>query len=234
MQQASTNVTAISGELSRCRGHMNTRNSCLSDASLIECQNNQSFDRLACDNLKVVNSPLRSSESAIGDMPPQSSHSLTYCNRSYGSKVKKWEKHNVTGHQSLMHYFFGTIYTSSAKKRLKSRDPDDQVYHKEQELYENETLFTARPATWLIKLGVKYELNLAFSYSSITGWKQSLTTFSLVPDDSLIFEFCAEGNLPAIRSLFSRGLSSTKDIGSWGQTPLHVSQNFLLYICLGT
>jgi len=51
-----------------------------------------------------------------------------------------------------------------------------------------------------------------------------------MPDDSLIFEFCRQGNLSAVRQLISQGQGSIWDVNSWGETPLHASSLYTLYI----
>jgi hypothetical protein len=65
-------------------------------------------------------------------------------------------------------------------------------------------------------------LGTVLSARSTTGWKYSFQSFRTVPDDSLIFEYCAEGNIGAIQSLFKRGLASPWDRDAKGRTPLWV------------
>ena len=48
-----------------------------------------------------------------------------------------------------------------------------------------------------------------------------------MPDNSLIFEFCREGNLNGVRQLISRGQGSVRDINSFRETPLHASVSLL-------
>jgi hypothetical protein len=69
-------------------------------------------------------------------------------------------------------------------------------------------------------LGVS--LSTVLSARSTTGWKYSFQSFRTVPDDSLIFEYCKEGNIGAIQSLFKRGLASPWDRDAKGRTPLWV------------
>ena len=92
-------------------------------------------------------------------------------------------------------------------------DSDDQ--------YEFETSFTLHPAQWLLRCGVNLGVRVAVARST-QGWKQKLETYRAVPDDSLIFDYCIEGNLDGVRSLFSSGRASPYDTGSGGLTPLHV------------
>jgi len=44
-----------------------------------------------------------------------------------------------------------------------------------------------------------------------------------MPDDSLIFELCEQGNLDAVKQVISKGQGSIRDVNSWGETPLHAS-----------
>jgi len=45
----------------------------------------------------------------------------------------------------------------------------------------------------------------------------------IVPNNALIFEFCREGNVGAIRRLLIHGHASLDDVNEMGETPLHVS-----------
>ena len=99
--------------------------------------------------------------------------------------------------------------------------------------HESKTLLFFRPANWLLRLGVKYGLNLIL-HRLTQGWKNSatLSVFRSVPNDSLVFAFCKSGNLDGIRTLFSRGEASVWDQDSCYHTPLHVS--VLLLTCVGS
>ena len=82
-----------------------------------------------------------------------------------------------------------------------------------------------RPAAWLVKLGLNSGLRVYLFNSSVRGWKSSLRTFCAVPNDSMIFKLSGDGNLSAVRDLFSRGLASVRDTNSMGEIPLHVHLN---------
>ena len=95
--------------------------------------------------------------------------------------------------------------------------------------YEFETSFTLHPAQWLLRCGVNLGVRVAVA-RSIQGWKQKLETYRAVPDDSLIFAYCRDGNLDGARSLFSNGGASVHDTRSDGWTPLHVCDPSLSFI----
>lgn len=127
-----------------------------------------------------------------------------------------WRNWNTTS------YFFGTIHTYSTTKQLQlnilnDHESDDANYR-----CEHEESLTIRPAAWLVKLGLNSGLRIGLFNSSVQGWKSSLNAFCAVPDDSVIFDLSRDGNLSAVRDLFSRGLASVRDTNSMGETPLHV------------
>ncbi|KAL2215189.1 hypothetical protein M432DRAFT_142731 [Thermoascus aurantiacus ATCC 26904] len=82
--------------------------------------------------------------------------------------------------------------------------------------------FLYRPAPWLIRCGLKYGIEFV-AIQALKGWKYVFKPIHAVRDDSLIFTFCAAGNLEAVRVLFSRGEASVWDTDFRGWTPLHVS-----------
>ena len=124
---------------------------------------------------------------------------------------------------SVMEAFLGTIRATASTTLQISRKRGDHSPYREQDQYEYKTSYIIYPAPWLIRLGFQYGLYLGFLSSSTQGWKNTLKTFCPVPDDALIFEFCRQGNLPAVRHLLSGGHASVKDTDSQGYTPLHVS-----------
>ncbi|KAK8905073.1 hypothetical protein QC760_006274 [Botrytis cinerea] len=74
------------------------------------------------------------------------------------------------------------------------------------------------PSKWLAKLGVGYGIELSVIASR--GWRYSFQPFRAVPESSLIFQFCREGNLGGVRTLLSRGDASPHDRDPLGRTPL--------------
>lgn len=134
-------------------------------------------------------------------------------------------KRTIRKERLLMNYFLGTIRAESNSVLQTTRETDSPTPCHEENQYEHATSYTIYPATWLIRLGFHCGLRLGFLSSSTQGWKNTLKTFCPVPDDALIFEFSKEGNLPAVRSLMSRGHASVRDTDSQGYTPLHVSHS---------
>ena len=118
-------------------------------------------------------------------------------------------------------YILGTIHTSS--KIRASKESDESTACLDTDGYEHETAYSIYPAQWLVRFGIRSGLHLQIYSSSTQGWQTSLKPFCLVPDDSLIFEYCVNGNTSAVKGLFGKGLASVKDTNSSGWTPLHVS-----------
>ena len=133
-------------------------------------------------------------------------------------------KRTISEKSSLMEYFLGTIRAGSTIKLQTSTETNGLKTCCEQDQYEYETSYTIYPAEWLIRLGFRYGVRLSFLSTSIQGWKNSLQPFCPVPDDALIFDFCIEGNISAVKRLMSGGHASVRDTDSQGWTPLHVSR----------
>ncbi|KAF7921602.1 uncharacterized protein EAE98_008449 [Botrytis deweyae] len=86
------------------------------------------------------------------------------------------------------------------------------------ETVEEESQLIIYPSKWLAKLGVRYGIELSILASR--GWRYSFQPFRAVPESSLIFQFCREGNLGGVRTLLSRGDASPYDRDPLGRTPL--------------
>lgn len=117
--------------------------------------------------------------------------------------------------------FFGTIVWSSNsyinRPTTSTADlwymPDDKG---------SEIKFRMTPAQWLLRLGVKYEVR--FSASNMYGeWKKNLSILTVLPNDSLAFQLCEQGNIGGLRLLFDRHEASPYVANEKGQTLLHVS-----------
>lgn len=134
-----------------------------------------------------------------------------------------WVKRALLKERSVMEYFLATIRAESNRWLQTPRATDDLAAYCERDQHEHETSYTIYPATRLIRLGVRHGLRLRFLSSSTQGWDTTLKAFSPVPDDSLIFEFCKEGNIAAVRRLLSSGHASVRDTDSRGYAPLHIS-----------
>jgi hypothetical protein len=55
------------------------------------------------------------------------------------------------------------------------------------------------------------------------GWDINISTYNIVPDNSLVFLFARSGNIRGLQELFRSGLASPFDRNECGFTVLHVS-----------
>lgn len=171
----------------------------------------------------------------LSDIDPRSTpHPETVdCDRGKPSRRlpgchRKTVKFHCRGHYrsasySLSRRPFGYICVGSRTWR-ECTVGDDNINSRAVEApFHAETTFTLFPALWLIRLGMKTGLDVMI-YTSSLGWKKSLTIkpFRAVPGDSLIFDFCRNGDVDGIKTLFSRGEATVWDRDSHGWTPLHV------------
>lgn len=85
------------------------------------------------------------------------------------------------------------------------------------------TSFIFYPASWLSRIGLRYGTEANLQWSPTAGWKFNVSAVKAVPENSLIFDFCREGNIQGVMKLFERGDASLKDTSPKGWTPLHVS-----------
>ena len=136
---------------------------------------------------------------------------------------KSRSKRILTKEESTTHFMLGTVRVQSKTKLQISSDEDDLTHCGGPDQCERESTYTIYPAAWLVWLGIHRGLRLGFQSSPIQGWKNTLNTFRPVSDNALIFKFCKDGNLPAVRTLFLGGQASVRDTDSLGCTPLHVS-----------
>lgn len=86
------------------------------------------------------------------------------------------------------------------------------------------TSFIFYPASWLSRVGLRYGTEANLQWSPTAGWKFNVSAVKAVPENSLIFDFCREGNIQGVMKLFERGDASMKDTSPKGWTPLHVSR----------
>ncbi|MCJ1288454.1 hypothetical protein MMC26_007812 [Xylographa opegraphella] len=89
------------------------------------------------------------------------------------------------------------------------------------QVHEIETCLTMVPAEWLLKYGATISCG-----KTPRGFSYQFYCFPVVREDSLIFEFCQQGNIAGIKSLFARKLASPIDTDSQGLTPLHVAATY--------
>lgn len=130
-------------------------------------------------------------------------------------------QYEVDTYNSFAKNMLGEIYFTTKTFRVRSQMYTNLDASPSDDQYEFETTVTLHPAPWLIRWGVNFGLRVAVAKST-EGWKQKLETYCAVPDDSLIFEHCSEGNLDGVRLLLSSGMASPRDTNSNGWTPLDV------------
>ncbi|OCL12928.1 hypothetical protein AOQ84DRAFT_436676 [Glonium stellatum] len=119
-------------------------------------------------------------------------------------------------HSSVSRNFFGTVVFKSEIFEVRSLNNG----HSFAPRYEAITSFIVHPASWLARFGLKHGIE-AGTINSYRGWQFNISPIRAVPDNALIFKLCEEGNISAIRLLFSRGEASTLDTNSYGWKPLH-------------
>ena len=115
----------------------------------------------------------------------------------------------------------GAVYFRSRTFKIPRKSEDG--IRSSNDHYEFETYFTWHPAPWLMYLGIRFGVNASIS-KSYRGWRNTLHTFTAVPDDSLIFDFCKAGNIAGVQTLLTKGRASVTDTNTQGRTPLHVSE----------
>ena len=195
----------------------------------------------ALQGLKHVSDPQGNSSSVQGiltarSLCPEKSVVRTSQNSNdivMGGHTRRLTRKFTRSHHSSIQTILGQILCITNIHEVFPSSTEDSNRIRSQPEIESKTLLFFRPADWLLRLDVKYGLNLIL-HRSTQGWKNSatLSVFRPVPDDSLVFAFCEGGNLDGIRTLFSRGEASVWDRSSYYYTPLHVSVPLL--VCAGS
>ena len=85
------------------------------------------------------------------------------------------------------------------------------------------TSFIFHPASWLTRFGLRYGTEANLQWSPTAGWRFNVAAVRAVPENSLIFDMCRDGNVQAVQRMLTRGDASVKDTSPKGWTPLHVS-----------
>ncbi|KAI9719084.1 MAG: hypothetical protein M1812_003714 [Candelaria pacifica] len=132
--------------------------------------------------------------------------------------TKSFESKNVLGSV--------TLHSATYRVAFPPSDGSDMVAGLRKNQFEVETFFVLHPAPWLARWGMKYGVR-ATVLRSTKGWQNNLKHFRVVPNQSLIFDLCEEGNTAGVRTLFLRGEASPLDTDLGGRTPLH----FAAYHC---
>jgi hypothetical protein len=91
------------------------------------------------------------------------------------------------------------------------------------------TSLILHPGSWLLLWGLACGIQLSF-LSNYAGWKYVLSQIRSVPDNSLIFRLCEDGNISATRELLLRGDASVWDTDSSGRQPLYVSISYFFLV----
>ena len=84
------------------------------------------------------------------------------------------------------------------------------------------TSFIFYPASWLTKFGLRYGTEANLQWSPTSGWNFNVSAIRAVPENSLIFDMCRDGNVLGVERMLARGDASVKDTSPKGWTPLHV------------
>ncbi|KAI1324748.1 hypothetical protein F5Y16DRAFT_423631 [Xylariaceae sp. FL0255] len=82
------------------------------------------------------------------------------------------------------------------------------------------TSFIFYPSAWLIRIGLGQGVEASLKNSK-DGWKFDFNPIRAVPDNSLIFELCKDGDMLGVQRLLKRQEASLKDTSPQGWTPLH-------------
>ncbi|KAI9699769.1 MAG: hypothetical protein M1836_002804 [Candelina mexicana] len=182
--------------------------------------------QLRAGNPPEVNSALLDDEqiSEVSDVQSRDHPSVFPSN--YSSRKRRRQRMLVNIKSFELKNVFGAVYVRSATHQIACSSSTgcsiDIDRHREQ--YEVETFFVLHPAPWLAGWGVRYGVKAMVS-RSIKGWQNNLKHFRVVANESLIFDFCKEGNIAGVRRLFLRGEASPLDTDLQGRTPLHFAAN---------
>jgi hypothetical protein len=123
---------------------------------------------------------------------------------------------------SITDFFGGRIYIQTDTYKIVMNTSSDRETVDNRNLTEHKTVFTCHSARWLLRRGFDSGIDVLIM-KAIQGWQYQMRTFRVVPYDSLIFEFCSNGNLDGLRSLLVRKEASPRDMNSYGWNPLHMS-----------
>ena len=77
------------------------------------------------------------------------------------------------------------------------------------------------PSTALAWIGISNAISLRVARLSQVGWKLTLESPRVVPDDAPLFEACRSGDTTSVRELLADGKASVWDVDSTQGTPLH-------------
>ncbi|PQE07814.1 ankyrin repeat-containing protein [Rutstroemia sp. NJR-2017a WRK4] len=143
-----------------------------------------------------------------------SSTDIPTAGKTFGSKSLKGRKSRICHSTSATGTLFGKVWvrTTTVKVGARKGAPNGAI--------DIVTSFIFYPSWWLTKIGLGYGIEANLRNSS-DGWQFKLNPVRAVPGNSLIFEFCHSGNLPAVQQLITRDDASVRDTSSKGWNPLH-------------
>lgn len=146
---------------------------------------------------------------------------------SQGGHGSRFSRSRVCHQTSSMGVVLGSIWIRTST--LKVDDDSDSNKRKLEVI----TSFIFYPASWLCRFGLGYGTEANLNYSVENGWKFNFVPVRAVPEGSLIFELCRQGETRAVELMLARGVASVKDTSPKGWSPLHVRQNYTtyFYIC---
>lgn len=101
------------------------------------------------------------------------------------------------------------------RSAVKQRHPESRKFN------QADMVYFFYPPRLLNLLGISRGMEIVIRRSTV-GWQYSLRDFRVVPENAPIFEFCRDGNLSAVRTLFMSGHASPWDRDPTGRTPLWV------------
>ena len=158
-------------------------------------------------SLVTLNTSPMNEHSAIETPPPNSlpssSVELVSSYPALFSQAACRTKHRTT-QQSERAYSFGF-----AMLRLLSAEQESiflEESGKERRVPARRTRYDVRIAQWLSSRGFSWH-----SYGTYGSWQRSFRTFQYVPKDSLIVDFCRQGDVANVQKMFETGLASPFD-----------------------
>lgn len=83
------------------------------------------------------------------------------------------------------------------------------------------TSFIFHPSPFIVLRGLQNGIEVQLEGKASQGWKHKLRYFNAVPNNAPIFDYCKQGNVEVIQTLFQRGEASPWDVNEDGWTPLH-------------
>ncbi|KAE8441980.1 hypothetical protein EG329_004106 [Mollisiaceae sp. DMI_Dod_QoI] len=129
-------------------------------------------------------------------------------------QIDGWSRNNQTP--------LGFLRAWSTTRQAEILDAGEFQASKEQDV-----VYALYPSWLLAKLGLSY--GLLVQARCTDGWQYTIQPFNAVPDDALIFSFCTDGNVAAIKTLLMSGKASLRDRDSGGRTALwHATKSLQL------